>query len=177
MGFLYALGVLALLALMTLAAYAERVYAEMDRFLSREPGEAVETWEREIEPRLRLSRESGAISASVLSDIALGGLALLLASHVDWHGSHTVLQASEAALELVLATLIFGRLLPQLILTRTSGEAQRRVALPLRVLFYLVLPLTLLISLVMSIVSLAEPETPDDGAPYQRGCGRPAGGG
>ena len=42
LGFFYGLGVLVLLALMMLAAYAERVYAELDRFLTREQSEAVE---------------------------------------------------------------------------------------------------------------------------------------
>src|SRR5579875_3713443 len=97
---------------MVLAAYAERVYAEMDRFLPREPGEAVEVWERDVEPRLRMGRESAAVSASVLSQIALGGLALLLASHARWHGPHPHVALGEVMLELVLGVLVFARLLP-----------------------------------------------------------------
>ena len=165
MNLLYGFGILALLGLMTLAAYAERMYAEMERFLPRELGEAVESWERDVEPRLRLGRDAAAISASVLSHTALGGLALLLASRLPWHGPHPLLAVAQAVLELGLAVLFFGRLLPQLLFTRTPARWLRRLALPLRVLLYLVLPITLLISLVLSIASLAEPEAPDEERP------------
>ncbi len=169
MSLLYPLSVLALLGVMLLAAYAERIYAEMDRFLSRESGEAVELWEKRIAPRLRLSRESAAISASVLSQVALGGLALLLASRVDWHGPHSGRVVAQVVLELALAVLVFGTLLPQLLFTRSPGHWLRPLAPVFRVLFYLVLPITLLISLVLSIASLAEPEAPDEARPQSEG--------
>ncbi len=165
MSLLYALGLLVLLAMMTLAAYAERIYAELDRFLSREPGEAVAVWERDVEPRLRLGRDSAAISATVLSHIALGGLALLLASRVAWQGPHLKFAVLQTALELGLAVLFFERLLPQVLFTRTPARWLRRLAVPLRGLLYLVLPITLLISLVLSIANLAEPEAKDEARP------------
>ena len=165
MNLLNDIGVLLALGLMTLAAYAERMYVEMDRFLPRESGEAVEVWERDVEPRLRLGRDSAAISASVLSHTALGGLALLLASRVPWRQPALFYPVAQVVLELGLAVLIFGRLLPQLLFLRTPAEWIRRLAVPLRVLLYLVLPITLLISLVLSILSLAEPETPDEDRP------------
>ena len=158
MNLLFSFGVLGMLALMTLATYAERMYAEADRFLSRESSDAVETWEREVEPRLKLGRDSAEIAASVLSHTALGGLALLLASRVPWGGEHVLYFVAQAVLELGIALLLFGRLLPQMLFTRMPPKWIRRFAVPLRVLFYLVLPITLLISLVLSIASLAEPE-------------------
>ncbi len=154
-----------MLGLMTLAAYAERMYIEMERFLSRDAGEAVEFWENDVEPRLRLGRDSAAISAWVLSQVALGGLALLFASRIAWNQPHLWLRVGQVVLELGLAVLIFGRLLPQLLFTRTPVEWIRWVTVPLRILLHLVLPITLLISLVLSIVSLAEPETPDEDRP------------
>ncbi|MGI4829644.1 MAG: hemolysin family protein, partial [Janthinobacterium lividum] len=120
---------------------------------------------RDVEPRLRLGRDSAALSASVLSHTALAGLALVLASRVPWHGPHPLLALGQVILELGLAVLFFGRLLPQVIFTRTPTNWSRRLALPLRVLLYLALPITLLISLVMSIASLAEPEQPDEERP------------
>lgn len=165
MNFLFGCGVIALLALMTLAAYAERMYAEMDRFLSRDTSDALETWENEVEPRLKLSRDSAAISSSVLSHTALGGLALLLASRVPWGGPHPLRFAGEVVLELGIAVLLFGRLLPQLLFVRTPAASVRRLAVPLRVLLFAVLPITLLISLVLSIASLAEPEVDEEARP------------
>ena len=165
MSFLYAAGVLACLALMTFSAYAERMYAEMERFLSRESGDAVEAWEREVEPRLRMSRDSAAISASVLSHTALGGLALLLASRIPWGSSQELYSIAQAVLALGLGVLLFARLLPQFAFTRLSARVVATLAVPLRILLYLALPITLLISLVLSIASLAEPEVSDESRP------------
>ncbi len=118
----YGLVVLALLCLMALAGFAERVYDELERFLSRDSSEAVEAWESDVEPRLKLSRESATISASVLSHESVACLALLLASRVAWHGPHVWLAVAQALLEVGLAGLLFGRLLPQLMVARVSGS-------------------------------------------------------
>ncbi len=165
MNFLYTTGVLVLLAVMVLAGFAERVYGELERFLSRESGEAVETWEGAIEPKLRLSRDSATISASVLAHGALAGLALMFASRVVWNGPHVGVAVAQVMLELGLAGLLFGRLLPQFMLARVSGAWVRRLRWVFQVLFYLALPVTLLISLVLSIANLAEPELPQEERP------------
>ena len=165
MTMVYGIAVVGFLCLIALAGFAERVYDELERFLPRESGEAVEAWESEVEPRLKLSRESATISASVLSQAALTGLALMLASRVPWRGPHPVVAVAQAVLELGLAGLLFGRLLPQLMVARTSGGWVRRLRVLFQVLLYLALPVTLLISLVLSIASLAEPEAPQEERP------------
>ncbi len=165
MSLLYTTGVIGLLCLMALAGFIERVYGELERFLSRDSGEAVETWETDVEPRLRLSRENAAISTSVLAHAALAGLAVLFAARVAWHGPRVWAAAAQVVLELGLAGLVFGRLLPQLMLARIPGVWLRRLRLVFQVLLYLALPVTLLISLVLSIANLAEPELPQEERP------------
>ncbi len=165
MSALYGPCILLLLAVITLAAYAERVYEAKNQFLPREADEAVEAWERELEPKLRLGPESAATSASVLSQVALGALALLLASEVPWHARGAGAAIGRAVLVYGLAVVLCHWLLPQFLFTRSSGRWLRWMSLPVRLLFYLVLPVTLLISLVMSIASLAEPEQPDEERP------------
>ncbi len=165
MSALYGPCILLVLLVLAIAAYAERVYETMGQFLPREPGEAVEAWEREVEPKLRLGRESAATSASVLSQVAFGTLALLLASHVPWHARDARLVIGRVVLEYGLAVVFCHWLLPQYLFTRSSGRWLRWFALPVRLLFYLVMPVTLLISLVMSIAKLAEPEEPDEERP------------
>ena len=162
MNLLFGPAAIAALALMTIGAYAERMYAEMERFLARDATDALDAWERDVEPRLKLGRDSAEISASVLSHTALGGLALLLASRVNWAGPHVLLAVGRAALELGLALLLFGRLLPQVLFSRLPATTIRHFAIPLRVLMYAVLPVTLLISLVLSIAGLAEPEVHEE---------------
>ena len=61
-------------------------------------------------------------------------------------------------LSCLLAMLIFDRLLPQIFFTKTEGLWIAQISFLMRVLFYLVLPLTLTIGLLLSIAGLAEPE-------------------
>ena len=60
--------------------------------------------------------------------------------------------------ELILLILLFDRLIPQLLFTRTRGLWILRIRYLLQVLFYVILPVTLLLGLLLSIASLAEPE-------------------
>ncbi len=165
MSVFYFAGVLVLLCLMALAGFAERVYDELERFLSRDSGEAVGAWESWVEPGLKLSRESATISASVLSRAALAGLTLLLATRVPWHQPRVWVAAGQAILELGLAELLFGELLPKLMVARISGIWVKRLRVLFQLMLYLVLPITLLIALVLSIANLAEPELPQEQRP------------
>ncbi len=154
----YPVAVFLLLCLLALAAYVDRIYFEMGKFLSREYTENIDAWERRVEPKLRLSRESAALSASVLRQIALGALAFLLAIRLQGKVGHNPAEITRTVFELLLALLVFDRLLPQVFFTRTRGEWIARIAWLLQALFYLALPVTLTISLLLSIAGLAEPE-------------------
>ena len=61
---------------LALAAYVDRIYSEMGKFLAREYQDNIDAWTRAVEPRLRLGRESLALSASVLRQLALAAIAL-----------------------------------------------------------------------------------------------------
>jgi putative hemolysin len=168
----YALALLLLLGILALAAYVDRIYFEMGKFLSREYQDNIDAWEKVVEPRLRLGRESIALSASVLRQLTLVTLALLSGLRLY---THTTLVPSlvrtpstaeivRAACELILLILIFDRLLPQLLFARTRGLWIARILPILQALFYLILPVTMLLQLLFSIAALAEPEdtTVDD---------------
>jgi putative hemolysin len=168
MNLIFGLSIFGLLCLLMLAAYIDRIYFEMGKFLSREYTENIDAWESGVEPKLLLGRDSAAMSASVLRQIALGALAFLLAMHLHGGaGGHTLAEISRAVFELVLVLLFFDRLLPQLFFTRTRGEWIVRITPVVQALFYLVLPVTLLIGLLLSIASLAEPEVEEDEHPSE----------
>jgi putative hemolysin len=162
----YTLVLILLLGILALAAYVDRVYSEMGKFLAREYQDNIDAWEEVVEPRLRLGRESIALSASVLRQLSLAALALFSGLRLYTHT--TLLSAlvrtpstSEivrAAFELILLILLFDRLLPQLLFTRTRGLWIARITPILQALFYLILPVTLLLGLLLSIAALAEPE-------------------
>jgi CBS domain containing-hemolysin-like protein len=159
-----------LLGILALAAYVDRVYSEMGKFLAREYQDNIDAWEERVEPRLRLGRESIAQSASVLRQLSLAGVALLsglrlyapvvvgqaLAARPTWA------EIARAIFELVLLILIFDRLVPQVLFVRTRGLWVVRIRYLLQALFFLILPITLLLGLLLSIVALAEPEDTAD---------------
>jgi CBS domain containing-hemolysin-like protein len=150
--------VFGLLCLLALSAYVDRIYFEMGKFLSREYAENIEAWEDGVEPKLRLGRESAAMSASVLRQIALGALAFLLALHMRGRAGESAAEISRTVFELLLVLLIFDRLLPQLFFTRTRGVWITKISMLIQALFYVILPVTLTIGLLLSIAGLAEPE-------------------
>ncbi len=154
----YDVTVFLLLCLLALSAYVDRIYFEMGKFLSREYTENIDAWETHVEPKLRLSRQSSAMSASVLRQIALGALIFLLAIHLQGKHGESPVEIARTVFELLLAMLIFDRLLPQIFFTKTEGLWIASISFLIRVLFYLVLPLTLTIGLLLSIAGLAEPE-------------------
>ena len=154
----FSIAVFLLLCLLALAAYVDRIYFEMGKFLSREYTENIEAWEQSVEPKLHLSRESAALSASVLRQMALVALTFLLVIRLQGIIGHSLLEIGKTVFELLLVLLVFDRLLPQIFFTKTRGEWIAGITILLQALFYLVLPVTLMISLLLSIAGLAEPE-------------------
>jgi putative hemolysin len=164
---IFDLAVMALLCVLALASYVDRMYFEMGKFLSREYEENIDAWERRVEPKLRLSRDSAAMSASVLRQVVLVTLAFLLALHLHGVEGHSPASIARTAFELLLTILIFDRLIPELIFTRTQGVWIVRIAWLVQGLFYLVLPVTLTIGLLLSIVGLTELEAEEPEHPNE----------
>ena len=164
--YVYTLVLLVLLAILALAAYVDRIYSEMGKFLAREYQDNIDSWENVVEPRLRLGRESIALSASVLRQLTVAALALFSGLRLYTHTSllpslartPSIGEILRAAFELILLILLFDRLLPQLLFSRTRGLWIARITPILQALFYLILPVTLLLGLLLSIAALAEPE-------------------
>jgi putative hemolysin len=154
----WGISVTVLLCVLALVAYVDRIYFEMGKFLSREYAENIEAWEEQVEPKLRLSRESAAMSASVLRQMTLIALTFLLAIRLQGRLGHSLEEIARTVFELLLVLVVFDRLLPQIFFTKTRGEWIAQITPVLQALFYLVLPVTLAISLLLSIAGLAEPE-------------------
>jgi len=158
MNWAFGLSITALLCLLALSAYIDRIYFEMGKFLSREYAENIDAWERLVEPKLSLSQESATLSASVLRQIALGALAFLMALRLRGEVGHSLAEIGRTVFELLLVLVLFDRLLPQLFFTRTRGLWIARLSWLIRMLFYIMLPVTLAMGLLLSIAGLAEPE-------------------
>ncbi len=151
-----------LLVVLTLSAYADRIYAESGKFLARESQDNVDAWMERIEPRFGLSRDSIALSATILRLTSVAALSLLLGRYGT--SAPGALALFSALVELILVLVLFDTLIPQLLFARTAGAWVSRARWVYQVVFYCVLPITLLLGLLLSIASLAEhdPESTED---------------
>ena len=153
-----------LLIVMALAAYVDRIYFESGKFLARQYQDNIDSWMEQVEPKLKLDREQVELSASALRQLSLATVALILGLgvHTAGRGPEFWEQVGLAAFWLVALVLFFGRLVPQLLFARTRGRWVKRIRYGLQALFYLILPITLLLSLLLSIAALAEPEDTEE---------------
>jgi len=160
------LGLVLLIALLTLVSYVDRVYQEIGKFLSREFQDNIDSFEQIVEPRLGVGRERAALSMAILTQLTMAAIAMIVGFTVFRDRGWDVYAVLEAGLTLVLIIIVFNRLLPFVFFSRTSGRWLTHFALPLRLLIYLILPITLVLGFCQSVAALTRehgdvtPETP-----------------
>lgn len=151
-----------LLVILTMSSYVDRLYSERGKFLSREYQENIDAWETHIEAHLGMSGERAQMSAAIWSQLSLALLALyfgaLLFAATSAQDRPTAPEILQALFGVVLVILIFNRFLPLVFFARTRGLWVARLCWPLRLLFYSILPITVLLSFLQSVAALAESE-------------------
>jgi putative hemolysin len=144
----------------TLASYMSRVHAEFGKILARRIEENLDAWEELIEPQLGLTREHATICAAVLQQLALGIIALEFGAVLFDRGSHmgqpTYAEIAQAVLGVVIVVVFCNQLLPSLLFNRTRGRWVGRLVWPIRLLLWLMTPITVLVRFFLSLASLAE---------------------
>lgn len=160
MSFVQLVAIVFLLAIFTITSYVDRLYSEMGKFLAREFQENIDAWEQQAEPRLGMARPRIAQAAVIWMQFSLAALALVFGSiGLQAHrmsGTSTASDLAQACLAIVIVILLFHSFLPQMFFTRTRGGWVVRLAPALRLLFYLVLPITWVLGFLLSIAALAE---------------------
>jgi putative hemolysin len=156
-----------LLALIeTLASYMSRVYSEFGKILTREIEENLDAWEELIEPQLGLTREHAAISAAVLQQLALGIIALEFGAVLFDRPPHlarpTYPEIAQAVLGVVLVVVFCNQFLPSVLFNRTRGRWVRNLVWPIRLLLWLMTPITVFVRFFLSVASLAEEPTSEE---------------
>jgi CBS domain containing-hemolysin-like protein len=168
MTFALAIAFLVLLFVLGLVSYVERVYTERGKFLSREFEENIEAFEQQVEPRLNMSRDRASLSVAVLEQLTTAAIAMLVAFTMFGHGAWSAAEIAQAALAMVLIVVAFNRLIPFVLFSRTRGVWLARFTVPLRLLLYLALPVTLVIGFCISVAALTkehsepQPERPGE---------------
>jgi putative hemolysin len=149
-----------LAAVETLASYISRVYSEFGKILTREIEENLDAWADRVEPHIGLTREHAYLSALVLQQLALGLMALefgaLLFDRIPHAARPTLLEVAQAALGVVLVVVFCNQLIPSFLFNRTRGQWAARLIWPIRLLLWMVTPITVFIRFFFSVGTLVE---------------------
>jgi putative hemolysin len=157
---LYIAAFILLAALVTLASYINRVYSEFGKILSRDVQENLDAWEEKVEPQLGLTRDHAAICADVLQQLAFGLVALefgaVLFDRGGQVGPPTYPEIAQALISVVLVVVFCAQLLPAVLFNRTRGLWTARLVWPIRMLLWLVTPISAFVRFFLSVASLSE---------------------
>lgn len=145
----------------TLASYISRVHSEFGKILSREIQDNLDEWEEKIEPQLGLSREHVALSAAVLQQLTLGAIALVFGAVLFDRAPHfarpTWLEITQAVLGVVLVVVFCNQVIPTLLFNHTRGRWAAALVWLIRLLLWVITPVTVFVRFFFSVASLAEP--------------------
>ncbi len=156
MNFVLAIVLLMMLGLLTLVSYVERLYTEIGKFLSREFQDNIDAFEHDVEPRLHVSRARAALSMAVLTQMTTAAIAMLVGFTVFRDRAWSVYEILQATLTLVLIVIVCNQFLPFVFFSRTKGQWLIRWTPFLRILIYLVLPVTLVLGFLQSVAALTK---------------------
>jgi len=162
MNFFVIAALLLLMGLLTLVSYVDRVYQEAGRFLSREFQDNIDVFEQKVEPRFKVSRTRSAVAMAVLTQLTMAAIALLVGFIVFGDQRWSITEILQAAIVLILIVILCNRFLPFVFFSRTKGEWLVRWTTFLKVLIYLVSPLTLVLGFLQSVASLTRQSTTEE---------------
>ena len=148
-----------LFGMLTLVSYVDRVYTEIGKFLSREFQDNIDTFEKDVEPRLGMGRERAALSMAILAQLTTAAISMLVAFAVFYDRNWVTHEVLQATLALILIVVVFNRFLPFVFFTRTRGQWLVRWVPVLRILIYLALPVTLILGFLRSVSALTREHT------------------
>jgi putative hemolysin len=156
MNIIIAVVLLILMGLLTLVSYVDRVYTEIGKFLSREFQANIDAFEHDVEPNLHVSRPRAALSMAVLTQLTTAAIAMLVGFTIFRDRTWTIYEILQATLTLILTVIVCNRFLPFVFFSRSTGRWLVRWTPFLRLLIYLVLPVTLVLGFLQSVAALTK---------------------
>src|SRR5215469_914283 len=149
--FAVVLALFLLIGLLTLVSYVDRLYSELGKFLSRDFQDNIDAFEQHVEPRLKVSRDRASLSMAVLAQLTTAAIAMLVGFTVFRDRAWSIHEILQATLSLALIVVVFNRFLPFVFFSRTRGLWLEKWSLLLKILLYLVLPVTLVLGFLQSV--------------------------
>jgi len=151
-----------LMGLLTLVSYVDRVYQEAGKFLSREFQDNIDVFEQRVEPKLGVSRSRASLSMAVLTQLTLAAVAFLIGFLVFTDPFWNIYEILQATIVLLLVVILCNRFLPFVFFSRTKGEWLIRWTPFLKILMYVVRPVTLVLGFLQSVASLTKQNTREE---------------
>src|SRR5271168_3256075 len=162
MNFAVAAVLFLLLGLLTLVSYVDRVYQEAGKFLSREFQDNIDVFEQKVEPELGVRRPSASLAMAVLTQLTMAAIALIVGFIVFSDQLWNIYEILQATISLILVIIVFNRFLPFVFFSRTKGEWLVHWTLVLKMLIYLVGPVTLMLGFLQSVAALTKQNTNEE---------------
>jgi putative hemolysin len=154
----YTLGMVVLTAGLVVVSYLDRVYRELGRVATRRMHEHLETFEREIEPLLKLNRARAGPAFSLLARLWLVLVATLTALGVLYFVPNHWQAALEIVLLLGAQVVVAMQILPVLLTAGAEGSWIAPLVPLIRLLLWILWPVRALTDLLVSLLRLSEEE-------------------
>jgi CBS domain containing-hemolysin-like protein len=153
-------GVLILIAVVSIFAYIERIYAELGRVATGRLRQRLDAFEANIEPRLHVERRRAAPLASLVTDLWLAGL--LVVTMIAVMRREPVVWRAVIELVFILGAEIVVALhvVPSILLARSGGRWLRPLVPLVRLCYAAASPLETAVSLGKLLAELREESEP-----------------
>jgi CBS domain containing-hemolysin-like protein len=109
-----------------------------------------------VEPKLKASRYRVSLAMAILVQLFMAAIAMSIGFTVFSDQAWSVQEILQATLSLVLIVVVFNQFLPFVFFSRTNGAWLVRWVWPLRILIYMVLPITLILGFLQSVTALTK---------------------
>jgi CBS domain containing-hemolysin-like protein len=157
---LHTLGVIAMLAGLTVLSYLDRIYRELGRVTTGRVHEHLEIFEAEIERHVGLERRRAALAFSLLTRLMLAAVAVQTARAVIYFVPERMTAFLELLVFMVVEVIVTMHFIPDLLLARTSGRWIRPLLPIVRAFLWLVWPLRAVAELAASLARISEDDGP-----------------
>jgi CBS domain containing-hemolysin-like protein len=165
----YVLAIVALGAVLVVFSYLDRVYRELGRVTTGRLHANLDAFEAIVEPRIGLDRRRAGITFSLLAHLWLVVVAVLTAQGVDLFVPRLWEAVLEELVFLTAEVLLAMHLLPQILLTHTTGRWLVPLLPLVRVSTWLVWPLRGLLEVAVSVAHISVDEEPGAQQAHQEG--------
>ena len=155
------IGIVILLFLVTLFTGIQIFYLEGMRLRTRDTASLLH-FKTELEHRLNLRPEEGALTFSLLKHVCIVLLSVFTLAHVIDGGMLTFPVLLESAIASWLLMLVCTSLIPQLLFRRTSGEWLTPLLPALKIAALVIGPVVFVLNLLHSLLDVAQEENPRD---------------